>query len=262
MTKPGFEFDAERYKACSRHQKEWGNKTIAELGLRGGERILDIGCGDGVLTARMAELVPNGSVVGIDSSANMIETARKNRADNLRFEVLDANEIAYCDEFDVIFSNAALHWVLDHDRLHANCLKALRPGGQVRFTFAGEGNCTNFFSVVRELMTDKRFKSILDDFEWPWFMPSVASYRELVSKHGYEELRVWGENGDRHFTREELIGWIEQPSIVPFVQHIPAGSRIEFRDAVVDLMLQRTSEPEGTYFETFRRIHMIGKNGA
>jgi len=253
-----FEFDAERYRSCSKHQKEWGGKVIGELGLTGDERILDIGCGDGVLTSKIAELVPRGSVLGIDSSKNMIDAANRLQKDNLHFMVLDANDIDFDDEFDVIFSNAALHWVSDHGRLHANCHRALRAGGQVRFTFAGDGNCTNFFAVMRKLMNDDHYQNLFDDFQWPWYMPSVASYEDLVRDTGYSSFEVWGEIADRHFTKDEMIGWIEQPSIVPFLQHIPPSEHKKFSDCAVQIMLERTIEPEGTYFETFRRIHMSG----
>ncbi len=71
-----FEFDGEKYKAASTHQKEWGNDLISQLSLKGSEAILDLGCGDGVLTGQLALLVPEGTVLGIDSSVGMIETAK------------------------------------------------------------------------------------------------------------------------------------------------------------------------------------------
>ena len=111
-----FEFDGEKYEKASSHQKEWGNRMIAELSLKGTEEILDLGCGDGVLTKEMAEMVPEGNVLGIDASMGMIETAKKREAGNLRFLQMDINQLDFESRFDVIFSNAALHWVKDHVR--------------------------------------------------------------------------------------------------------------------------------------------------
>ena len=108
------EFNGEEYKKASTHQKEWGNKIIAEFNLRGDEHILDLGCGDGVLTAELARLVPDGFVLGIDSSRGMIATARKLEAKNLSFRVEDINNLDFKNEFDLVFSNAALHWVKNH----------------------------------------------------------------------------------------------------------------------------------------------------
>lgn len=111
------EFDGEKYETASTHQKEWGTSLIAELELQGDERVLDLGCGDGMLTAQIAGLVPSGEAVGIDGSRGMIEVARRRRRDNLRFILMDINHLSFTEEFDVIFSNATLHWIKDHRRL-------------------------------------------------------------------------------------------------------------------------------------------------
>lgn len=72
-----YEFDGEKYQNSSSHQKEWGSKLIAELSLKGNERILDLGCGDGVLTKQLAGIVPHGEVIGLDASENMLKVAKK-----------------------------------------------------------------------------------------------------------------------------------------------------------------------------------------
>ena len=87
-----FEFDGEKYKKASRHQKEWGNSLIEGLELKGNESILDLGCGDGILTENLALLVPDGRVLGIDASAGMIETAEKCVRDNLQFVRMDIKD--------------------------------------------------------------------------------------------------------------------------------------------------------------------------
>lgn len=74
-----FEFDGEKYKNASTHQKEWANKILGELQFAGNETILDLGCGDGVITNQLAEMVPDGKVLGIDASKGMIKTALKGK---------------------------------------------------------------------------------------------------------------------------------------------------------------------------------------
>ena len=88
--------------------------------MKGDERVLDLGCGDGVLTAQIAEHLPRGEVVGVDASPGMLEVARRGRGDNCRFELLDRNDLAYEAEFDVVFSNATLRFVKDHQWLLRN----------------------------------------------------------------------------------------------------------------------------------------------
>ncbi len=175
-----FEFDGEKYKQASKHQKEWGNSLISGLKLQGNEVILDLGCGDGVLTEQISRLVPRGKVIGIDASVGMINTAKKLEKDNLTFICMDINNMDFVDYFDVIFSNAALHWIKDHKRLLINCLTALKSNGFIKWNFAGEGNCSNFFDTVKALIIEDTYKEYFSDFEWPWFMPSKEEYEKLV----------------------------------------------------------------------------------
>lgn len=254
------EFDGNKYKVASAHQKEWGAKLIQELNLAGMERILDLGCGDGALTVQLAELVPHGSVLGIDASHGMIDAARAHVADNLSFEVRDINELNFKNEFDIIFSNATLHWIKDHHALLENVHRALKRGGVLRFNFAGDGNCANFFSVVKEAIRLPQFARYFSRFEWPWYMPSIGEYERLVKRTHFAQSRVWGENADRYFADQEtMIKWIDQPSLVPFMQLVADERKAELRRFVIDHMIQRTGQADGRYFETFRRINVVAE---
>ena len=244
-------------RRASAHQKEWGTKLIAELDLQGTERILDLGCGDGALSAQIADLVPNGEVVGIDASRGMIEAARSKGRENLRFLLMDINELNYVEQFDVVFSNATLHWIKDHKRLLRNVGRALRKGGRLRFNFAGEGNCSHFFSVIREAMSAEEFAVHFAGFDWPWYMPSVEEYSALMDASGMDNGRVWGENADRFFPdAKEMIKWIDQPSLVPFLAHVQDRDKTAFREYVIKRMIEETRQDDGRCFETFRRINV------
>ena len=254
------EFDGNKYKAASAHQKEWGTKLIEELDLSGTERILDLGCGDGALTAQLAALVPQGSVLGIDASRGMIEAAHAHASGNLSFEVHDINDLDFENKFDIVFSNAALHWIKDHQTLLNNALRALHKGGVLRFNFAGDGNCANFFGVVKEALQLPQFARYFSGFEWPWYMPSIEEYEQLVQRIPFAQARVWGENADRYFANQEtMIGWIDQPSLVPFMQLVANEHKEEFRQFVIDRMLRKTRQTDGRCFETFRRINLVAR---
>ena len=139
------EFDGRKYAQASTHQQEWGARLIEELELEGKESVLDLGCGDGTLTARIAELLPSGRVVGIDASRGMIEAARSKARENLSFAFMDINDLDFSAEFDVVFSNATLHWLKDHRRLYQRVGRSLRDNGRIRFNFAGERELCKFF---------------------------------------------------------------------------------------------------------------------
>ena len=255
-----FEFDGDRYTAASSHQKQWGARLIAELGLKGDERVLDLGCGDGVLTAQLGQRLPRGSVLGIDASKGMIQTAQSHACANVSCDVMDIHDLDFTSEFDVIFSNATLHWVKDHQRLLTNVYRALRADGVLRFNFAGDGNCRHFIRVVQEVMRQDAFATSFRQFDWPWYMPDVKEYRSLLSRTPFRDARVWAEDADQYFSSAEaMIGWIEQPSIVPFLQHLDERDGRRFRDRVVESMLERTRQVDGRYWETFLRINVFAR---
>ncbi len=255
-----FEFDGKKYKMASIHQKEWGNTLISELKLKGDERILDLGCGDGVLTEQLSLAVPNGKVLGIDASMGMIEAAKDIIKNNIEFQQMDINEIAYKNEFDIIFSNAALHWIKDHKRLLDNAYQALKFQGILLWDFGGSGNCANFIDVIQEKIRNSKFKEYFRTFEWPWFMPSKSQYEELISSIGFSDFTITEVNRDRYFSNaEEMIKWIDQPCIVPFLKCIPDNKKTSFRDEIISEMMRKTRQPNGTYFETFRRLKIYAQ---
>lgn len=255
-----YDFDGERYQVASAHQQEWGRRLIEELPLAGNERILDLGCGDGTVTRELAEALGGGTVVGMDASPGMIAAARRKVRSNLSFELLDINELAYIEAFDIIISNAALHWINDHRQLLARVRRALRDGGLVRFNFAGEGNCAAFIAVVIEVMNERRFVPHFNGFTWPWYMPAVSTYAALVEQSGLRESRVWFENADRYFPDHlTMTRWIEQPSLVPFLEWLPVADQSVFRDLVVERMIKLTRQHDGRCFETFRRIQVTAR---
>ena len=255
-----FEFDGKKYRQASTHQKEWGNKIIAGLKLKGNERILDLGCGDGILTQQLSQLVPDGFVLGIDSSKGMIETAKEQESVNVSFRLLSINDINFKNEFDLIFSNATLHWIIDHRNLLNRTYNALRKQGIIRFNFAGDGNCSTFFSVIKQVMEHSEYKDYFRAFEWPWYMPRLVDYKLLVESFDFVETNVWGENTDRYFqTKDAMIKWIDQPSLVPFIKLVDESKRYQFREEVINEMLKLSEQTDGRCFETFRRINVYAK---
>lgn len=255
-----FEFDGKRYGKAATHQTEWGARLIAELDLKGDEHILDLGCGNGAVTAQLADLTPEGMVVGIDASRGMIEAANQHERPNLSFRLLDMTAMTFRDEFHLVFSNAALHWVRDHRTLLTGIFESLINGGGARLNFAGDGNCAHFFAVIRRMMTEPAYAPYFQDFQWPWYMPGVDEYRGLLGKIPFAKADVWGENADRYFPdADAMIQWIDQPSLVPFLARVDHNDKQRFRDTVVERMIADTRQPDGTCFETFRRINVLAR---
>ena len=256
-----FEFDGEKYSEASKHQKEWGRKLIDQIDFKDNDIVLDLGCGDGLLTRMIKDIVKDGYVLGIDASGGMISKAKEYQKKNLEFKQVDINDINFKDKFTVIISNATLHWVKDHNKLLRNCYKALKKGGMLRFNFAGEGNCLNLIGVVKKQIQKKEYIPYFKNFEWPWYMPDKNDYEKTINTGLFSEFRIWEEKADRYFRDEnEMIKWIEQPSLVPFLKYIvDKKSREKFADEVKSEMIKRTKLGDGRYFEPFRRINVYAR---
>jgi trans-aconitate 2-methyltransferase len=190
----------------------------------------------------------------------MIDAARRKRKKNLHFVIMDIGNLAFDAEFDVVFSNATLHWVREHGTLLRKVRQGLRPGGVLRFNFAGDGNCSRFFRVVKEAMKLEVFSHYFTAFTWPWYMPTVEEYASLVEGSGFHDARVWGENADRFFPDAgTMIKWIDQPSLVPFLACVAEEDKAAFREFVVKKMIELTQGDDGRCFETFRRINVFAR---
>jgi trans-aconitate methyltransferase len=150
------------------------------LEAKAGERILDLGCGTGHLTEKIA--ATGAKVIGVDRSPEMIRQARE-RYPALLFEVMDAREIAFTEPFDAVFSNATLHWIKEPEKLTRGIAKVLRPGGRFVAEFGGKGNTTELMAAVERTWSRLGFPGPAPK---PWYYPSIAEYAALLEKHGLE----------------------------------------------------------------------------
>ncbi len=239
--KDDYLWDAEDYRDSSSQQKKWGRELLSKLRLEGDERVLDIGCGDGKLAAEIAELVPGGSVVGIDSSREMIGLARKSFPlddyPNLSWEVKDARELDYEGEFDVAFSNAVLHWVSDHRPVIAGVKRSLKPKGRILFQMGGRGNAANVVLALATLLGREEWGRYFHDLSIPYSFYAPEEYTGWLREAGLEPLRVELVPKDMtHQGREGLAAWI-RTTWLPFTQRIPEELREAFVCELVDLYL-------------------------
>ena len=225
-------WNAEDYARNSGAQQSWARELIAKLALAGQETVLDLGCGDGKVTAEIAELVPRGSVLGVDSSPAMIDLARRTfpPADHptLSFEIADARSLPYQGRFDVIFSNAALHWVVDHRPVLGGVARALKAGGRLLFQCGGRGNGEEFFAIARQMSGEQPWRVHFEGFTFPWGFYGPEEYGPWCREAGLAprriELlpRVMKQNG---FVG--LAGWV-RTTWMPYTDRLPEDRREPF----------------------------------
>jgi trans-aconitate methyltransferase len=231
------------YAVNSASQYAWASELIARLNLRGHERILDVGCGDGKISAELARAIPHGNVLGIDASPDMIRFAQstfpESQISNLRFEVLDARRIQLDREFDLVFSNAALHWVDDHQAFLRGAASCLRAGGRLVTSCGGKGNAQDVFLALRSEMRVQRWRDFFRNLERPYFFYSLADYQEWLPRFGFQSRKVHLADEQTAFANtEKFAGWI-RTTWLPYTQRVPESAREDFVAAVIARYLER-----------------------
>jgi SAM-dependent methyltransferase len=173
----GQTWDPDGYAANARFVAELGAPVLALLSPRAGERILDLGCGDGVLTAQIA--ARGAEVVGVDSSEPLVLAAR---ARGLSVRLEDGHALSFSNEFDAVFSNAALHWMKDPDRVIDGVFRALRSGGRFVGELGGTGCIQTIATALEESL---RARGVDGRALWPWYFPSAPEYRARLEARGF-----------------------------------------------------------------------------
>jgi len=234
---PSAKWNAADYAANSIVQQNWARELIAKLHLRGDEHILDVGCGDGKVTAEIAQAIPQGSATGIDASAEMIafakETFPKGKVPNLKFQVMDARKIKFAKQFDVIFSNAALHWVDDHQRFLQRAGAVLKPGGRLVVSCGGRGNAHDVFVAMRPEIRLKRWSQFFRKMPSAYFFYAPEDYQMWLPKAGFKMQMVQLAEKDATYPGVEgFAAWL-RTTWLPYVQCVPEAMREEFIAAVV-----------------------------
>ena len=172
-------WDAADYARAGRFIADLGEAALDLLDPQPGERILDIGCGDGALTRKIAER--GAQVVGIDNSPELVAAAQ---AIDLDVRLLDAADMAFAAEFDAAFSNAALHWMLDKDRVAKAIFFALKPGGRFAGEMGGEGNLARLRETLDAELVARGYPPPLEASNW---YPSVEDFAAVYDAAGFTE---------------------------------------------------------------------------
>jgi SAM-dependent methyltransferase len=245
-------WDAEQYEG--KHSFVWrlGAGVVELLAPQSGERILDVGCGTGQLTAEIAK--QGAQVVGLDSSATMIGQARQNYP-GLAFVLGDATSFHFEEPFDAVFSNAALHWVKEADAAAESIGRALKPGGRFVAEFGGHGNTRSVLSALRAALGPE------SDARCPWYYPSIGEYASLLERHGLEVCHaelfdrptpLEGENG--------MEDWLRM-FCGSFFKGMPADNVVAKMREVVGLLRPERFRDE-VWTVDYRRLRVLARKAA
>lgn len=246
------QWDAGHYNQSFSFIWQYGSGVLELLKPESGERILDLGCGTGHLTAQIAET--GATVVGIDHSADMIDAAKSAYPD-IEFHCMDATGFSFSEQFDAIFSNAVLHWVQPPEDVIKRIVDALKPDGRFVAEFGGHHNVEQ---VVDALVAELEHRGYADAASWnPWYFPSIAEYTTLLESHGLEPVlaRLYDRPTLLDGGEEGLAGWLTMFGD-SFLRDIPGSEQQAIVAAVAD-RLRPALLHDGNWYADYRRLQIV-----
>ncbi len=234
-------WNAQDYARNSSAQAKWALELIEKLPLRGDETLLDIGCGDGKITAVLAERLPRGRAVGIDASAAMVTLAQERfpttETPNLSFRAMDATVLDLPERFDAVFSNATLHWIADHRAVLRGLSRCLNPSARILFQMGGRGNTLGIEAAFRSRMEDPRWQEYFIGFQKPHHYYGPEEYQQWLPEAGFRPRRVELIPKDmQHEDPDGLKGWL-RTTWFPYTNRVPETQRDAFLSEVLDAYL-------------------------
>ena len=237
-------WDPAAYARHARFVSDLGSPVVELLAPQPGERILDLGCGDGALTKKLVDL--GCEVVAVDSSAPQVEAARKL---GLNAQVMNAEALPFSDEFDAVFSNAVLHWIRDADLMIAGVYRSLRPGGRFVAECGGYG-CVQKIRTALVQALDRR--GIDGEARVPWYFPTPGDYATRLERVGFRVdsialiPRPTPLPGD-------VIGWLETFA-QSFLHGLSKTAREEYLQEVRAALEPQLRDDNGTWVADYVRL--------
>ena len=232
------EWDAPVYHRVSALQRWLAEKSLASLTLDGGERVLDLGCGDGTITAEIAQRLPRGSVLGLDASHTMVAFASERfpgaTHPNLAFEIGDAAKLDVGSGFDLVVSFNCLHWVRNQAAALHGIRAALAPSGRTHLRLVPEGSRRSLEDVIEDTVSTPPWAPYFHDHRPPYLHLTPDAYRALAGRCGLrtERLEVQQEAWD--FGTRAEFGHFAEVTFVEWTKSIPAPRHEAFIDDVLD----------------------------
>ena len=258
------EWQAEKYHLNSSVQQEAALHLLKLLQLSGKEKILDVGCGDGKITAAIAANLKEGQIIGSDVSQEMIEFANKkfipSAKNNLSFVLLDAQNIIYINEFDLVFSSFVLQWVSDIDLTIKKINASLRKNGRIGFTIP-----LSISDALEEalafLLKDPQWEPYFNGFKLNYYLRDENIFDQLLRKYEFNKIHFkvvkqeWIFPAREDFELYTLI-WLPHLSVLP--EHFREKFFKQLMDKYVELV---PTFKDGRLSFVFDRLDIIAQKG-
>jgi trans-aconitate methyltransferase len=242
-------WDPYQYEQHGAFVHELAGGVLDWLAPEAGERILDLGCGDGQLSKRI--VAAGASVVGLDSSPQMAAAAQSLGIDAI---VGDAEALPFdSHSFDAVFSNAALHWVRNHDAMLSGVKRVLRPGGRFVAEFGGFGNIAAIRVAMRAAIEMSGFDGSKDDMN---YYPTPQIYTRRLEQHGFTVDRMALIPRPTSLPASGMSGWI-RTFRRGVLESLPEGVRDKIVEEAVRLLAPALKNEEGNWIADYVRLRFI-----
>ena len=242
-------WDPQRYNRNAGFVAQLGSPLLDLLQPQAGERILDLGCGEGALTEKLA--ASGAEVVGVDASSEQIAAACRRGLDG---RVVNGEALAFTREFDAVMSNAALHWMLNPDAVLQGVSRALKPGGRFVGEMGGAGNVATIAQAVGAALEARGIDSRAAN---PWYFPSPQDYAARLEAAGFEVLSI--ELIPRPTPLPgEIAGWLET-FCESFIKQVPQAEQPAFLAEVTEALRPALCDGEGRWSADYVRLRFVAR---
>jgi trans-aconitate 2-methyltransferase len=223
-------WDATTYDRISDIQESWGHEVLERRRWKENEIVLDAGCGSGKITKVISTKVPKGKVFAVDSDSSMITIAKENLEEisNIQYKKADLSEIYLDEKVDVVFSNATLHWILNHRKMFEHFWQILKPNGEILIQCGGYGEFAKTLPIFNKVRKSNQFYNYFcndkgeDTWKQPWYFAKKEDTEKMLKEIGFKNIQVSLENREYEFNnKEEYFLFIKTVILQPYLKYLP-----------------------------------------
>lgn len=255
------EWNASEYHRLSGPQVSWGKKVLGRLHLRGDERLLDAGCGTGRLTAELLQVLPQGRVVALDISQNMVRSAceylKPQFGERVTAVAADLQDLPFDNVLDGIVSTAAFHWVPDHDKLFRGLYRALRPGGWLQAQCGGAANIARLRERMAVLAALPEYSPYLATFPSPWVFQDGLGAADTLRRAGFVDVQTSVEPALTVLDdRQHYCEFVKTVILRVHLDRLPDAG---LREQYVSQLADQAAEDDPPFLLDYWRLNLSGR---
>jgi trans-aconitate methyltransferase len=255
------EWNAAAYHKVSGPQTSWGQKVLGRLHVNGDERAIDAGCGSGRLTGDLIERLPDGRLIAIDRSWNMLMTARANLrpafGSRVSFAQVALPDLPFVNWADIVFSTATFHWVKDHPALFSGVYAALRSGGKLHAQCGGGPNLRRAHQLAEQIMYAPPFAPYFASWPGPWEFADAEVTADRLAKAGFVEVETSLEEAPTTLATEE--DYREFVTTVIYHPHLALLPNQDLKQAFLDRVTELAANEPVPFTLDYWRLNINGR---